>query len=153
MSTHYFGCDFSDCCRHCCLSKHDVSAAVYPGLRQVSPVYLGIEMIQTFKAFKKYDQQSNFKNDVPGWTPNNKDEDSSPKNHSSNNARQYSSKTIQTDIFHIYTVSSTPACYSYLYEAQSAGAVEYADCISAEGKTPHTKKKSVLLMKQNLSKG
>ena len=51
-----------------------ISAAVSSGLPQVSPVYLGIEMIQPEKfiftvwlLIKQGVQQSNFKNDFPGW--------------------------------------------------------------------------------------
>ena len=38
---------------------HNVSAAVSSGLPQVSPVYLGIEMIQPKKSFFKFDCWSN----------------------------------------------------------------------------------------------
>ena len=43
---------------------HNVSAAVLSGLPQVSPVYLGKEIIQPVKSFLKFDSWSNkaFKN-------------------------------------------------------------------------------------------
>ena len=48
--THIYciGCDFSDYCPHlyCGELKHNVSAAVFSDLPQVSLVFLGIEMIQ-----------------------------------------------------------------------------------------------------------
>ena len=52
---------------------YNVLAAVSSGLLQVSPVYFGIEMIQTGKSFLKFDfmhgliNSQTLKNDIPGW--------------------------------------------------------------------------------------